>query len=254
MQERNLLPRSWLIAFTVASLSVLAACGSPAASKSQSNPPPAQGNASYAQPTTPAVAAQSSGESGPSSGGDRPEGGPSIASVTDPGGLPPSPPTSDPLINRLGEEKMVVFHDQNKRYQVLFVNGWQTSAVTTTTGVLSANKDRSAQIDVVSSGGKSAMDYATADEGNLKTAVPGYQTIVLKPGQIPYGAVVSLIYSYQAGQNPVTGKTLNYLAARVYVHRQNSNDLAIITVTGPAPFYGDLTEIFDRIVNSFKWM
>ena len=76
---------------------------------------------------------------------------------------------------------------------------------------------------------------------------------MIKPGQIPYGAVVSLIYSYQAGQNPVTGKTFKFLAARVYVPRQNSNDHALISVTGPATFYGDLTEIFDKIVNSFKW-
>ena len=250
-------------------LLVLAACGSPAASKAQaqpvarstyaptnppalavvpSNPPAAPNNPPAAQPTVPAAG---EGVKPGGEGAGSPEGGPSIPSVTDPGGLPPSAQAGN---MNTGEEKMVVYRDAPNRYQILFVNGWTTGAGNLAGSIKSTFQDRSAQIEIVSSGGKSPTEYATADEAKLKASLAGYQTLVLKPGQIPSGPVVSLIYRYQAGQNPVTGKGLNYIAARVYALRQGSNDLAIITVTGPAPFYGDLTEIFDRIVTSFKWL
>ncbi len=251
----------------------LAACGSPAASKppvqptlaskpvavnpaaqpaTPSNPPAASSNPAPAQLAEPTAALGSEGA--PNAEGGRPEGGPSVASVTDPGGLPPSPPTNDAVINNIGDERMVVQRDSQNRYQVLFVSGWTVNAGDVAGSVRSTNKDRFIQIQVVTSGGKSASDYAIADEAQLKASVSGYQTMVVKPGKIPYGAVTSLIYRYQAGQNAVTGKGLNFIAARVYVPRPNSTDLAIITTTAPAANYGDLSEIFDRIVNSFKWM
>jgi len=257
--------RKIFIVLAVFAILALVACGSPAAkpvaanSQAQptlapnsqvapSNPPAAQSNPVPAQPTA-AV-----GEGAPNAEGGRIEGGPSVASVTDPGGLPPSPPTNDPVINNIGDERMVVQRDPQNRYQILFVSGWTVGAGDVTDSVKSTNKDRFIQIQVVNSGGKSTTDYATADEANLKTTVAGYQTVVIKPGKIPYGAVTSLIYRYQAGQNPVTGKGFNFIAARVYVPRSGSTDLAIITTTAPAQNYGDLSEIFDRIVNSFKWM
>ncbi len=267
MIQKNSLTRFAIVVLALFALVALAACGTNTAAPkptvrsaapinppAQSNPPSAQTQAAppaaqLAEPT-----AALGGEGAPGAEGGRPEGGPSVASVTDPGGLPPSPATNDPLINQIGEERMVVYHDSQNRYQVLFVNGWQTSPGDVTDSVKSTNQDRNAQIAIVNSGGKSATEYATADEAKLKASVPSYQTIVLKPGQTPYGAVASLIYRYQAGQNPVTGKGLNYIAARVYVPRQGSSDLAIISVTGPAQFYGDLSAIFDRVVNSFKWL
>lgn len=265
MFRNNLRLRLTSVALAAIALLALAACGSPAAPNAPAQPiipnlsaspnsqavaptsPPAtQNNPPGIQPTEPAAA--------PGNEGAGTEGGPSVASVTDPGGLPPSPPTNDPLINQIGDEKMVVHRESQGHYQVLFVNGWTNGPGDLPGSVKSASQDRSAQVAMVDSGGKSPIEYATADEARLKAAVPGYQTLVLKPGQIPYGPVASLIYRYQAGQNPVTGKSLNYIAARVYVPRQGSNDLAIITVTGPAQFYGDLSEIFDRIVTSFKWL
>lgn len=263
--------RKILALLALFALVALAACGSPtvkptakpitANSQAQptlapnaqvapSNPPVAQNNPAPAPLTEPTTA----GEAATNAEGGRPEGGPSIASVTDPGGLPPSPPTNDPVINNLGEERMVVQRDSQNRYQLLFVNGWTVGAGDVAGSVRSTNKDRYVQIAIVNSGGKSASDYAAADEAQLKTTVAGYQTIVVKPGKIPYGAVTSLIYRYQAGQNPVTGKGFTFIAARVYVPRPGSNDLAIITTTAPAANYGDLSEIFDRVVNSFKWM
>ncbi len=264
MQHKMFFPRLMFAAF---GLLALAACGSPAASKPAAasnsapanppaqavvpgNPPATQNNPPLAQPTAPASAP---GEGAPNAEGGRPEGGPSVASVTDPGGLPPSPPTNDPVINNIGDERMVVQRDTQNRYQILFVSGWSVGAGDVTDSVKSTNKDRFIQIQVVNSGGKSASDYAIADEAQLKTTVAGYQTVIIKPGKIPYGAVTSLIYRYQAGQNAVTGKGFNFIAARIYVPRPGSTDLAIITTTAPAPFYGDLSEIFDRIVNSFKW-
>ena len=70
---------------------------------------PTQANASGAEPTTAA-----GGE-----GGGQPEGGSSLASLTDPGGLPPAPGNSD---SQAGEEKMAVYRDPQGRYQILFVN------------------------------------------------------------------------------------------------------------------------------------
>ncbi len=271
MQNKMFSLRRKSAAFALLAFLALAACGSPAAPK-----PPAKSAASnpatnpQAQPTlapnsqvapnNPPAAqlgeatTAPGGEGAPNAEGGKLEGGPSVASVTDPGGLPPSPPTNDPLIAQLGEEKMVVYREFQNRYQVLFVNGWTSGPGDAAGSVKSTSQDRSAQIVIVNSGGKSATEYATADEVQLKSSLASYQTIVLKPGQIPYGPVTSLIYRYQAGQNPVTGKGLNYIGARVYIPRQGSSDLAIITVTGPAQFYGDLTEVFDRIVNSFKWL
>jgi len=260
------------VVLALLALIALAACGSPAAkpttkplaANSQarptlapnsqvapSNPPAAQNNSALVQLAEPTTAPGSEGA--PNAEGGRPEGGPSVASVTDPGGLPPSPPTNDPVINNIGDERMIVQRDPQNRYQVLFVSGWTVGAGDVTESVKSTSKDRYIQIQVVNSGGKSATDYASADEAQLKTTVAGYQTVIIKPGKIPYGAVTSLIYRYQAGQNAVTGKGFNFIAARVYVPRSGSTDLAIITTTAPAQFYGDLSEIFDRIVNSFKW-
>lgn len=267
--HRNLSnPRLALVGLALSAVVMLAACGSPAAkpaaansqarptlaSNSQvapNNPPVAQNNSAPAQLAEPTAAP--GGENAANPEGGRPEGGPSIASVTDPGGLPSSPSTNDPVINQIGEERMVVYRDSQNRYQVLLVNGWTTSAGDVAGSIRSTNKDRYIQIVTVNSGGKSASDYAAADDASLKASVAGYQTVATKPGTIPYGAVTSLIYRYQAGQNAVTGKGLNFIAARVYVPRPNSTDLAIITVTAPAQNYGDLSEIFDRIVNSFKW-
>jgi hypothetical protein len=220
-------------------LLALAACGSPAATASAPGAGVKPGTAS-----APGEGVKPSSEGTAS--------GPSVASITNPGGLPPSAAQTNNT--NTGQETMVLYRDTQSRYQVLFVNGWTTSAGSVVGSIKSSFQDRSVQIAIVNSGGPSAMAFATADEANVKLAVSGYQRLALKTGQIPYGAVANLISSYQAGQNPVTGKSLSYIAARVYVPRQGTNDLAIITVTGPAPFYGDLTQIFDRIVNSFKWL
>ncbi len=232
---------------------------SPAPPVAPSSPPAAQNGSSSpstSQSTAPGVDSVKPGSEGApgAEGAGRPEGGASVASVTDPGGLPPSPATNDPLLAQIGEEKMVVYRDSQNRYQVLFVNGWVTGTGDVVGSVKSSNQDRSVQIVVVSGAGKSAMALAAADEAGLKTSTPGYQTIVIKPGQTLAGQVVSLIYRYQAGQNPVTGKPLEFIAARVYIPRAGSSDVAVITTTGPAAFYGDLSEIFDRVVSSFKWI
>ncbi len=273
MQHKMFFPRRIFAAFAVLAFLALAACGGPAAPKPAAvsnsapanpptqagNPPTAQNNPSSAQPTplpgASGEAVKPGGEGAPGAeGAGRPEGGASVASVTDPGGLPPSPQTKDPTLTYLGQEQMVVYRNPSARYQVLFVNSWTTSAGNPPGSVTSAFRDRHAQIDAVSSGGKNALAFATADEASVKAATPGYQRLALKPEQLPPGSVASLIYRYQTGQNPVTGKALDFIAARVYVPRPGSNDLAIITVTAPANFYGDLTQIFDTIVASFKWI
>ena len=249
MQDKMLFTRQMFAAFALLALVALAACGSPAASKptapSSSAPAVVPSNPPATQPTTPAGEGTKPGGEGVG----KPEAGSSLPSVTDPGGLPPSAQTN----SQTGQEKMVVYRDPQNRYQVLFVSGWTTGAGGAPGCVQSTFQDHSAQIAIVSSGGKNALAFATADEANVKSA-SGYQRLALKPGQIPYGSVASLIYRYQAGQNPVTGKPLEHIAARVYVPRLGSNDMAIITVTAPATSYGDLTQIFDQIVASFKWM
>ena len=279
LQKRFFAPRRALVLFVASALLALvalAACGSPAAPKAASkpatvnpptasqspapavapsSPPTAQNNSPAAEPTASAGASgegvKPGGEGAPGAEGGSAEGGPSAASVTNPGGLPPS--TQGGNMNT-GEEKMVVYRDAQNRYQILFVNGWTTGAGNAAGSIESAFQDRSVEIAIVNSGGQSALAFATADEASVKSAVSGYQRLALKPGQILSGPVVSLIYRYQAGQNPVTGKALDFIAARVYAPRHGSNDLAIITVTGPAPVYSDLSDLFDRIVNSFKWM
>lgn len=250
MQNKTFSMRLMLAAFALLALVALVACGSPAASDptspSSSAPVVVPSNPPAAQPTTPAGEATKPG----GEGAGKPEAGSSLPSMTDPGGLPPSVAQTN---SQTGQEKMVVYRDPQNRYQVLFVSGWTTGAGSAPGSIKSAFHDHSAQTAIVSSGGKNALAFATADEANVKSA-PGYQLLALKPGQIPYGPVVSLIYRYQAGQNPVTRKPLEHIAARVYVPRPGSNDLAIITVTAPATSYGDLTQIFDQIVASFKWM
>ena len=258
MQNKKFSMRLMLAAFALLGLVALAACGSPAASKPTSpsrsapavvpsNPPAAPSSPPAAQPTAPAGEATKPGGEGVG----KPEAGSSLPSVTDPGGLPPSAAQTN---SQTGQEKMVVYRDPQKRYQVLFVSGWTTGAGGAPGSVQSTSQDHSVQIAIANSGGKNALAFATADEANVKTTVSGYQQLALKPGQIPSGSVTSLIYRYQAGQNPVTGKPLEHIAARVYVPRLGSNDMAIITVTAPATAYGDLTQIFDQIVASFKWM
>jgi hypothetical protein len=264
MQHKMFFPRLMFAAFALLALLALAACGSPAAPQTQTKPvapsnpmasnPPVQpvapSNPPSAQPTAPAAASGEAVKPG-GEGAVKPEGGPAVASVTNPGGLPPSAAQTNNM--NTGQETMVLYRDTQNRYQVLFINGWTTGAGNIAGSIKSSFQDRSAQIAIVNSDGKSAMTFATADEANVKS-VPGYQRLALKPGQIPYGPVASLIYRYQTGQNPVTGKPLEYIAARVYVPRAGSNDLAIITVTGPATWYDDLSNLFDGIVNSFKWM
>ncbi len=185
-------------------------------------------------------------------GGGQPESGSSLPSVTDPGNLPPAPETNQN--SQAGEEQMAVYKDTQGRYQILFVNGWTSSAGDIPSGVKSSSQDSSAQVEVVNGSGQSALAFATADEAKVTAAVAGYQRLALKEGQIPYGPVASLIYRYQAGQNAVTGKALEFIAARIYIPRQGAMDMAIITVTGPAPSYVDMTQLFDRIVISFKWL
>lgn len=276
MQLRMSFPRLLLAALALLALVALAACGSPTAPKAPAqpvargtaapanssapavvptNPPAPPNNPPAAQPTAPASTSgegvKPGGEGAPGTEGSSPEGGPSIPSVTNPGGLPPS--TQGGNMNT-GEEKMVVYRDAPNRYQILFVNGWTTGAGNAAGSIKSTFQDRRIEIAVVNSGGQSALAFATTDEPNVKSAVPGYQRLALKPGQIPSGPVVSLIYRYQAGQNPVTGKALDFIAARVYAPRPGSNDLAIITVTSPASVYSDLSDLFDRIASSFKWL
>ncbi len=237
-------------------LLALTACGRPAVTAgapSQGMKPGTAGASGAAESAKAGSEGAAGAAEGVKPGGENAAGGSSVASITNPGGLPPSSQV-DNTNSQSGEEKMVVYRDTQSRYQVLFIDGWTMGAGDKPGSVKSALQDHSVQIVVVNSSGTSAMAFATTDEANVKTAVSGYQQLALKTRQIPYGAVVSLIYRYHAGQNPVTGKSLSYIAARVYVPRRGTNDLAIITVTGPASIYGDLTDIYDRIVNSFKWL
>ena len=149
---------------------------------------------------------------------------------------------------------MAVYRDPQGRYQILFVNTWATGPGVAGSSVKSAFEDSSVQITLVNGGGKDAAAFAAIDEPSVQAAAPGYGRLALKPGQIPYGPVASLIYRYKAGQNAVTGKALDFIAARVYIPRQGTQDMAVITVTGPAIGYTDLSQLFDSIVISFKWL
>lgn len=197
-----------------------------------------------------AAGAKTGGEGGATGA----EGASSGPSVTNPGGLPASPPTNDPTINQMGQEQFVLYRDPQNRYQVSFVSTWQRQNGTTADSVLSRQGDRTIIVAPTSAGGKTATALAQADAAQFKASLAGYQQLALRPGTIPYGPVMTLIYRYMQGANAVTGKGNAYIAARVYVPRTGSTtDMAVVTVSAPAAFYGDLTQIFDPVVASFRW-
>lgn len=239
-----------------------AAPGSPTSpstpSQSISPTSPAGVSAASPGPTQPAggEAAKTGGEGKTTTEGAAAgsEGASTNPSVTDPGGLPPSPPTNDPTIIQMGEERYIPYRDPKGNYQVSFVSTWQVSPGPAPESVVARQGDRTIHVEITATGGNDALARARADAARLASASPGYQQLALRPAQIPYGSVVSLIYRFEQGTNAVTGKGKPYISGRVYVPRQNSpREYATVTVTAPAPFYGDFTQIFDHVVRSFRW-
>lgn len=217
----------------------LATAAAPAANQQANN----QGGAD-------AAGARTGGEGG-ATGAEGAAAGPSI---TNPGGLPASPPTNDPTINQMGQEQYVLYRDPQNRYQVSFVSTWQRQNGTTADSVVSRQGDRTVNVALPPTSSRTASALAQAEAAHLKASLSGYQQLALRPGTIPYGPVTSLIYRFTQGANPVTGKGNAYIAARVYIPRSGSTtDMAVVTVSAPAAFYGDLTQIFDPVVASFRW-
>ena len=208
-------------------------------------------------PTVPAnpvakVEKPGGGEGGGGEGGKGAEA-PRGPTLTNPGGLPPAPAINDPALAQLGEERMVRVAGPKGQFSILFVDGWQQSPGKAPNSIRSTQKKWYAEANVVSANGHTPEQAARALDASRANSASGYHRLALQKGSVHGLPAASLIYEYGAGTNPVTGKPLRFIASEVFIGGGPAGKLGHVTFVAPYAFYGDLTEVFDKILAGFTW-
>lgn len=198
--------------------------------------------------SAPAVASKEAG--GERGGGTEGVRGPTL---TNPGGLPAAPETGNANLSQLGEERMVKVDDPKGRFSVLFVDDWTQEPGSTPDSLRSRQSDWYAEVEVVSEQNQTPLKAAQAVDTSLARATAGYQRLALTQGDVHGLPGASVIYQYDSGTSPVTGKPQRFVASQVFVGGGPANSLGHVTVSAPYAFYGDISEIFDKILAGFAW-
>lgn len=238
------IPKRMLTVSLLLTLMLLLVACSRTQSKTNTNP---------ALPAGPAVGGESGGGEGGGGEGGGAEG-PSGPTLTNPGGLPPAPQTNNPALAQLGEERMIKVQDTTGQYSILFVDSW-TQGVGSEAGSLRSSQDEwYAEVTVVPANSESPKQAAQDLDASQANGVAGYKKLALQTGDVHGLPAASLIYEYESGNNPVTGKPLRFIASQVFIGGGPPGVFARVTFSAPYTFYGDLSEVFDKILAGFVWL
>ena len=221
-----------------------AASNSPASANSTELPPaPANPSTNPEKP---------GGEGGGGEGGKGAEA-PRGPTLTNPGGLPPAPASNDPALSQLGEERMVRALGPKGQFSILFVDKWKQGPGKVPNSLRSTQEKWYAEAEVIPAGGETPGQAAQALDASKANGATGYRRLGLQKGDVHGLPAASLIYEYEAGTNPVTGKHLRFIASQVFIGGGPTGKLGHVTFVAPYAFYGDLTEVFDKILVGFAW-
>jgi len=206
--------------------------------------------ASNSKPALPAPAVEGGG-GGEGGGGSETARGPTL---TNPGNLPPAPETNNANANsQFGEERMAKVEDPTGQFTILFVDGWTQEPGSGQDSLRSAQGDWIAEVETIPSSGQSPEQVAQALDASRANGATGYQKLALQTGDVHGLPAASLIYQYESGSNSVTGKALRFIASQVFIGGGPADKLGHITVSAPYTVYGDVSEIFDKILAGFTW-
>ena len=188
-------------------------------------------------------------EGGGSGGGEAARG----PSLTNPGGLPAAPSSGDSANSQSGEERMVKTEDPLGLFSILFVDAWTQESGSTPGSLRSSQSDWYAEAEVISAQGQTPMQAAQALDTSQANGAAGYQKLAIQDGNVHGLPAASLIYQYEAGTNPVTGKALKFIASQIFIGGGPTDKLGHVTFAAPYAYYGDLSGIFDNILAGFAW-
>jgi len=187
---------------------------------------------------------------GEGGGGGEAASGPSL---TNPGNLPAAPSSEDNANSQSGEERMVKTEDSLGLFSILFVDTWTQESGSTPGSLRSSQSDWYAEAEVISAQGQTPMQAAQALDASQANGAAGYQKMVIQDGNINGSPAASLIYQYEAGTNPVTSKALKFIVSQIFIGGGPADKLGHVTFSAPYAYYGDKSEIFDKILAGFAW-
>lgn len=206
-------------------------------------------------PSAPQPAPATGGEGGAAPAGG--EGGATAGesssgpTLINPGGLPASQGNS--TNSQQGEERMVQVSDPNGAFNILFVDGWAKGPGSTPTSVRFTQNGSYAEAESVPSNGQTPEQMARALDASQANGAPGYLKLALQTSNIHGLPAVSLIYQYDSGSNPVTGKPLRFIASQVFIGGGPADKLGHVTFAASYDSYGDATSVFDKTLAGFTW-
>ncbi len=226
---------------------MLVACGQPTPKQVSSAPTLAPANP---LPKMQKASGEKAGGEGGGGGAEAPRG----PTLINPGGLPPAPQASNSMmLAHLGQERMVKVKDTKGQFSILFVDSWKQGSGSTPGSLRSSQKDWYAEAEAINAKGKTPLQAAQALNASHANGIAGYKELALQQGNIHALPAVSLIYQYEARTNPVTGKPLRFVASQVFIGGGPANKLGHVTFIAPYAYYGDLSEIFDKVLAGFSW-
>ena len=206
-----------------------------------------------AQPSLPAAGGENGapaagGENGAPAAGGEAGGG---LSLTNPGNLPAAPSNNNN--SQSGQEPMVKINDPAGLFSILFVNTWAQTTGSTPGSLRSSLTDQYAEAEVISAPGQTPVQAAQALDASHANGAAGYQKLLIQNGNVHGLPAASLIYQYESGTNPVTGKALKFIASQIFIGGGPADKLAHITFSAPYVYYGDASGIFDSVLAGFSW-
>ena len=210
-------------------------------SQTQPTLPAANGQA---QPTLPVAG----GENGAPAAGGEAGGG---LSLTNPGNLPAAPSNNNN--SQSGQEPMVKINDPAGLFSILFVNTWAQTTGSTPGSLRSSLTDQYAEAEVISAPGQTPVQAAQALDASHANGAAGYQKLLIQNGNVHGLPAAILIYQYESGTNPVTGKALKFIASQIFIGGGPAGKLAHITFSALYVYYGDASGIFDSVLAGFSW-
>ena len=149
---------------------------------------------------------------------------------------------------------MVKVADPAGLFNILFVDMWKQGSGSTPGSLRSAQqKDLYAEVEAIASASQTPTQAAQALDASHDNGVAGYRKLAIQVGNVHGLPAASLIYQYEMGTNPVTGKPLKYIASQVFIGGGPAGKLGHVTFTAPYLYYGDQSGVFDNILAGFAW-
>lgn len=148
---------------------------------------------------------------------------------------------------------MIKVEDPTGQFGVLFVDTWKQTRDETTGALRSESDDWSADADLVPAQGRTPAEAVQNVDASHGDGVQGYERLAIQEGDVHGLPAASVVYVYESGSNPVTGKPLRFIASEVFISGGPSDQLGHLVFRAPYAFYGDASEIFDNILAGFTW-